>query len=434
MPARLKKSRRSLPGSDDIHREVLPNGITVLSRANFHSASVSVGGYFHAGSLADPDEKLGLADFAISALMRGTARHSFDELYDKLESAGAGFGYDCGTLTTGFGGRCLVEDLPMVLDLLSDTLRHPTFPEAEVEKLRHQLLAGLAIRAQDTSDMADMAFDQMLFEGHPFSRPGDGWPDTIEAITRQDLVDFHARYVGPRGLVIVITGGLEPRLAVEAVQAALGDWRANGQRPMPPMLPARPPEESMRRHVEIAGKSQADMVIGTLGPRRADPGFYAAALGNSALGVFGMMGRIGARVREKAGLAYYAYSSLNAGLGAGTWTVSAGVNPADIGRASQHIHKELVRFVERGLTIKELADVKANFIGRLPLSMQSNANVASALINLQLHGLDLDYFRDYVTRIRKVTREQVVETARRYIDPERLVYAVAGPSAHEDKG
>jgi predicted Zn-dependent peptidase len=84
----------SLPGADDIHRQALSNGITVLARPNFNSAAVSVSGYFQAGSLAEPDEKLGLADFAAMALMRGTERFTFDQIYNQLESVGASFGYD----------------------------------------------------------------------------------------------------------------------------------------------------------------------------------------------------------------------------------------------------------------------------------------------------------------------------------------------------
>ena len=428
MPAASHKRRKALPGADDIHREQLPNGITVLARANFNSASVSVSGFFTAGNLAEPDEKLGLADFTTSMLMRGTQRLSFDEVFNQLESSGASFGYDSGTHTTGFGGRCLVEDLPLVLELFSETLRHPTFPDMEVEKLRTHLLTGLAIRAQDTSDMADLIFDQLLFEAHPYGRPSDGWTETIQAITRQDLVDFHRSYFGPRGMVIVVVGGIEPPRAVEAVQRALGDWNANGQKPMPALPPVRPLEESVRRHLEIPGKSQSDLVIGTLGPRRTAPEFFATSLGNSVLGQFGMMGRIGERVREKAGLAYYAYSGLSSGVGPGTWSVSAGVNPGNVARATELIVKELARFIKKGVTVRELADSKANFIGRLPLSMESNGSVAGALLNIQRYGLDLEYYRQYPSRIRKVTREDVLEAARKYIDPERLVYSVAGPT------
>src|SRR5574342_884711 len=124
----------SLPGPEDIHRQVLPNGITVLARANFNSSAVSMNGYIHVGSLAEPDEKLGLADFTASALMRGTEERTFDEIFNALESVGASFGYDSGTHTTSFGGRALAEDLGLLLELLSETLRSPAFPEHEVEK------------------------------------------------------------------------------------------------------------------------------------------------------------------------------------------------------------------------------------------------------------------------------------------------------------
>ncbi|MGE5250184.1 MAG: M16 family metallopeptidase [Bacteroidota bacterium] len=426
MAAILGKSH-ALPGAEDIHRQVLSNGITVLARPNFNSSAVSVSGYLHAGSLAEPDDKLGLADFVASALMRGTQRRDFDQIYDELEAVGATFGYDSGTHTTSFGGRSLAEDLGLLLGLFGETLRTPVFPEAEIERLRAQLLTGLAIRAQDTSDMADLVFDEVLFENHPYARPADGWPRTILAITRQDLLDFHASFFGPRGMVIAIVGGIEPARAVEAVERVLGSWQPGGQKAMPPLPPVQALAETVRRHHSIPGKSQTDLVVGTLGPRRADPEYFSAALGNSVLGQFGMMGRIGEVVREKAGLAYYAYSSMSAGMGPGTWSVSAGVNPSKVKKTVSLILRELKRFTQKGVTRRELGDCQSNFIGRLPLSLESNAGVAAALLNIQRHDLGLDYYRKYPECIRRVTREDVVETARRYIDPDRLVITSAGP-------
>ena len=128
----------SLPGADDIHRVALPNGIVILARANFNSPSVVISGYLPAGGLLDPDEKLGLADFVSSALMRGTQKRNFQTIYDELESVGAGFGYNSGTHYAGFSGRSLVEDLPLLLDVMTDTLQNPTFPDDQVEKLRAQ--------------------------------------------------------------------------------------------------------------------------------------------------------------------------------------------------------------------------------------------------------------------------------------------------------
>jgi zinc protease len=417
----------SLPGPNDIYREVLPNGITVLARSNFNSPSVVVAGFFEAGALLDPDEKLGLAEYTVLSLMRGTKKRTFDEIYNSLESVGASLGFNTGVHKSGFHGRSLAEDLPLLLDLLCEALTMPVFLKAEVEKLRAQLLTGLAIRAEDTSDMASMVFDNILFKGHPYSRPEDGFPETIKKIKRDDLVRFHREHYGPRGMVIAIVGGVKPEDAVKQVKRALGGWQVKGQKETPTLPPLKPLKKTVSKHHRIAGKSQSDLIIGTHGPMRRDPEFMSASIGNNILGQFGMMGRIGDVVREKSGLAYYAYSSLSAGLGPGSWEVSAGVNPQNVKKASELIQDELKRFVQEGVTPDELADTKANFIGRLPLSLESNGGVANALLNIERHQLGLDYYHRYQDLVNEVTAEDVLTTARKFIDPDKLVIAAAGP-------
>jgi zinc protease len=417
----------SLPGPEDIYREVLSNGITVLSRSNFNSPSVVISGFFEAGALFDPDEKLGLAEYTVLSLMRGTRKRSFDEIYNALESVGAGLGLNAGVHKSGFNGRSLAEDLPLLLDLLSEALTMPAFPKAEIEKLRAQLLTGLAIRAEDTGDMASMVFDNILFKGHPYSRPEDGFPETISKIKREDLVKFHREHYGPRGMVIAVVGGVKPEDAVKQVKRALGGWQVKGQKETPVLPPLKPLKKMVTRHHRIPGKSQSDLIIGTNGPMRRDPEFMPASIGNNILGQFGMMGRIGDVVREKSGLAYYAYSSLSAGLGPGSWEVSAGVNPQNVKKASGLILDELKRFVQEGVTPDELADTKANFVGRLPLSLESNGGVANALLNIERHQLGLDYYHRYAGLVNEVTAEDVLTTARKFIDPDKLVIAAAGP-------
>ena len=417
----------SLPGPEDIYREVLPNGITVLSRSNFNSPSVVISGFFEAGALFDPDEKLGLAEYTVLSLMRGTKKRSFDEIYNALESVGAGLGLNTGVHKSGFNGRSLAEDLPLLLDLLAEALIMPAFPKAEIEKLRAQLLTGLAIRAEDTGDMASMIFDNILFKGHPYSRPEDGFPETISRIKRDDLVKFHREHYGPRGMVIAVVGGVKPEDAVRQVKRALGGWQVRGQKETPALPPMKPLKKTVSKHHRIAGKSQSDLIIGTNGPMRRDPEFMSASIGNNILGQFGMMGRIGDVVREKSGLAYYAYSSLSAGLGPGSWEVSAGVNPQNVKKASDLILDELKRFVQDGVTPDELADTKANFVGRLPLSLESNGGVANALLNIERHQLGLDYYHRYEGLVNEVTADDVLSAARKFIDPDKLVIAAAGP-------
>ena len=427
IPNDSKTLSHSLPGPDDITRHELDNGIVLLVRSNFNSPSVVVNGYLKAGSLFDEDDKLGLAGFTASTLMRGTAQRSFHEIYDALESAGASLNISGGTHTTGFGSKALVEDLGLLLALLSESLRQPMFPEDQIELLRARLLTSLAIRAQDTREMSSLTFDQISYPGHPYSRPEDGYPETIQAITRQDLVEFHQVHYGPQGMVISVVGAVEPEEVIDKVGELLGDWE-NPQQPAAISLPPTPePAEPLTRKFDIPGKFQADLVVGVIGPERRSEDYLAAALGNNILGVFGMMGRIGEVVREKAGLAYYAYSSLSGGMGPGPWYVSAGVDPQNVEQALGLTKQEIERFASEPVTDDELADSKSNFIGRLPLSLESNSGMASAILNLERYDLGLDYYRRYPDLVRAVTGEEILESARRHWIIDRLGVGIAGP-------
>ena len=418
---------KSLPGPDDITRVELPNGITVLARANFNSPSVVLNGYLAAGSLFEAEDRLGLAFFTALSLMRGTQRRTFQQIYNDLESAGASLGFGASVHNTSFGGRALVEDLPLLLELLSESLRQPVFPAEHVERLRAQILTGLAVRAQDTGEMASITLDAALFPGHPYGRPEDGYPETIRAITRDEIAAFHNLHFGPRGMGIVVVGAVEPQQAVAAVQHSLGDWLNPRQGDIPTLPAVLPPTQTTRQHLTIAGKSQTDLNLGTLGPQRSSPDYLAASLGNNILGQFGMMGRIGDVVREQAGLAYSASTSLNAWIASGSWEVSAGVNPANLQRAIDLILSELRRFVSEPVSAQELADSQANYIGRLPLSLESNNGVANALLNLERFQLGLEYYRRYPLMVESVTPDQVLTVASRYLDPDRMAIVSAGP-------
>lgn len=423
----LKTLSLSLPGPDDIVRRELPNGIVLLVRSNYNSPSVVVNGYLVAGSLYDEDAKLGLAGFTADVLMRGTEKRSYYEIYDDLESAGASLHINGGTHTTGFGSKALAEDLDLLLELLSESLMYPTFPEDQVELLRARFLTSLAIRAQDTREMSSLTFDQIVYPEHPYSRPEDGYPETIQAITCENLDEFHRIHYGPRDMVISVVGAIDPDVVADKVTRLLGEWENPDQPPAPTLPPNPAPADPMNRKIDIPGKFQADVVVGVIGPQRREDDFLAAALGNNILGVFGMMGRIGESVREKAGLAYYAYSSLSGGMGPGPWYVSAGVDPQNIEQALELIRQEIERFSKNPVTEEELADSQSNFIGRLPLSLESSSGMASAILNLERYGLGFDYYRRYPDLARAVTSEEILDTARRYWDSKKLGVGIAGP-------
>jgi len=402
-----------------------------LTRSNFNSPSVVINGYLPSGSIFDPREKLGLAYFTSVALMRGTQYRNFQQIYDRLESAGASLGFGASVHNTSFGGRALVEDLPLLLGTLSEALQAPSFPPEQIERLRAQLLTGIAMRDQDTSDRASIRFDELLFPNHPYGLPEDGFTETVQAIQREDILAHHQRVFGPRNMVLVVVGAVSASQVYDFASQALGNWQNPSQPAMPALPPVTPLNGPVREHITLPGKSQTDLVMGGFGPKRSSPDYLAASLGNNILGQFGMMGRIGDVVREQAGLAYYASTSLNAWINTGSWEVSAGVNPANLQRAIDLILAEIRRFITEPVSLEELQDSQANYIGRLPLSMESNNGVAAALLNIERFQLGLDYYQQFPAMVSAITPEAVLLAAQRYLFPDRMLAISAGPDLME---
>jgi zinc protease len=424
---KLALDLKSLPGPETITRRVLNNGLVVLVRENHTSPSVVVDADLRVGALWTTREKAGLADFTATALMRGTERRTFAEVYEQIESVGASLHISGGTHTSGFSGKSLAEDLPLLLDIAADALRRPVFLEDQVERLRSEILTRLAVRDNDTRSRANDAFYDLAYPGHPYSIDEDGYPDTIRAITRGDLVDFHRQHFGPRGMIVTIVGAVRAEEAIALVETYFGDWTNPAQPPEPPLPPVARPQGSVARNVSMPGKIQSDIVLGWPGPARRHPRFLAARLANNILGVFGMGGRVGHEVRERNGMAYYAACALDGGLGPGPWRAYAGVNPKNVDRAIELIRREIKKFTTRKVSLEELEDNKTFFLGRLPLSLETNEGVAGSISTLELYDLGLDYLQRYPALAQAITRDDVLDVAQEFLSPDNYALAVAGP-------
>lgn len=423
---------RSLPGSDDIVRHVLPNGITLLVRENFASPSVVLQGSLKVGALDDPEDKLGLSDLTALGLMRGTKQRSFGQIFHSIESIGARLGIASGVHATGFRGKALSEDFGQVLELLAEVLREPVFPEAEMEVLRTQRLTTLTLRDEDTGSRSQMAFSELAYPHHPYRFPSEGFHKTVNAISLEDIRRFHTASYAPEGMILAVVGAIHADDALARVSAAFSGWNATREAAMVEAGPAEQPDRILRQNVHLPGKSQSDLVLGVPGPARSNPHFLAAVLGNSILGRFGLYGRIGEAVREKAGLAYYAYSSVSGGTGPGPWQVIAGVNPRGVEEAIALTRDEIKRFITEPVSDEELLENKANFIGRMPLQLESNEGVAAAIVHLERHQLGLDYYRSYPERISAITPDDIRVAAQQFWHPDRVAIAVAGEQESPD--
>ena len=416
----------SMPDSGTILRERFSNGTTLLAYPNLTSPAVYFTGYMQPGAIADPEGMNGLASFATDMLMTGTKRLNFQRLHDKIESIGASLSLGTGHLSSTFFGQCLSEDLETIWSLLVEVTQQPAFAEKQFKRVRNQILTGIAIQNQDTAEMASQAFNQALYGSHPYAHPDIGYAQTVSGIRLEQLESFHATHYGPNGLVLAVCGGIEPELAREIFSRTIGSWQSDGQHPPETLPPFSPPDHSIRSHIPLDGKSQSDLVIGVPAPKTVSQDYQVCSIGNSILGKYGMMGRIGKVVREKAGLAYEVSSYLGAGIGPTAWTIVAGVNPENLEKAITLIKQELARFRTEPVTDQELQDVKTQALGRLPLSLESNASIASILVSIERYGHGLDHLRQLPAIIESITAEEILAAAQRYWDMDKLVVTSAG--------
>lgn len=415
-----------MPGSDDVLRRTLPNGITVLARENWSAPSVTLRGYVRAGSLDEPEELLGLASFASSMLSRGTRRRSFAEISETVEAVSASIGFGSDAQITRFAAKSLAEDLDLILDVLSDELRDPVFPQEYVERVRGMRLTAIGERENDTGSMAGLAFMELMYGDHPFGRDALGTRQSNAAIGREALARYHDLHFAPQDMAIVVVGAVAVEDAFRRVELSFGDWEKT--RPQRDAMPAVPRLDEIRsRKVTLADKSQADVILGWRAMRRTDPDFEAARLANTVLGVFGMMGRLGESVRERQGMAYYAASSLAGGKETGNWVASAGVAPGNVDRAVASMLAEVDRLVQERVPEDELEDSRRFIIGSLPLQLEANEGVAGTLLDIEWHDLGLDYLEHYVASIERLTPDDIQAAAARYLRPDAYVQAVAGP-------
>jgi zinc protease len=418
--------RTALLGPDDILRCTLPNGITVLARENWSAPSIVLEGYLQAGNLDEPESLTGLASYTSSMLSRGTRRRSFAEISETVESVGASVGFGADRYTTSFSTKSLAEDLDLVLDILADELRNPAFPADHVEKVRGLRMTAIAERENDTRQMASLAFRELMFGSHPLGRNMLGTRQTNAAIQRDALTEFYATFYRPQGLVIAVVGAISAEQAVTKVAEAFGDWA--GDRPARADLPPIPGLDGVReRRVAMPDKSQSDIIIGWPAMPRLDPDFDKARLANTVLGVFGMMGRLGMNVRERQGMAYYAYSQLAANKATGLWLAIAGVNPANVERAIGAMLQEAARLADERVPEDELSDCKRYMTGSLPLQMETNDGVASLLVDMEWHALGLDYVQRYINIINSLTADDIQAAAQKYLATGKYALAVAGP-------
>ncbi|MGB0385772.1 MAG: M16 family metallopeptidase [Ardenticatenaceae bacterium] len=423
-------ARSSLPSAENIALRQLKNGLLLAARENFTTPAVIMRGRLGVGAMDESPEKSGLASLTASLLSRGTERRDYDTINEAIEGVGASAGFSGGTHTSGAWGKCLAEDFSDILNLVTEMMRYPTFPEDHLERVRAQRVTGLREQQNNTRAMADMLFYESAYPAsHPYHHNSSGTPESVESLTRDELFEFHRANYGPAGGIFLVVGALPQEEALDLLEAALGDWEPLAGREMSREVPAVAwPEKAISQFYEMPSKTQNDIYYGLPTIPMTHPDFMALRLANTIMGVFGMMGRIGKSVRDHQGLAYYARSSLHASRGPSAWVATAGVSPDKVSQAVDSIRYEWVRMGKELVGEEEINNSKSLLTGSVPLQLETNNGVSQTILNMLSYDLGLDYLLRYNERINAITAEDIRRMSKQYFDPECAVLAVAGPA------
>lgn len=406
----------------------LDNGVRVIVKANHTNPTVSTLLGVRTGGYADPPEREGTAALCARVLDRGTVTRSADAIADDLDGRGASLSSIAGRHQMALAATCLSDDFNAVLSLVADVARHPRFAEEEIATRRETLITSIRQAEDDPASMAGDAFVKALYGEHPYARTVRGTVASVESIKRQDLVRFHQKGFDPRAVTVVIVGDVEEDAAIASVATLLGDWNsASAEKPTISVPDAIVPAARRLVSVPMMNKSQADVVYGFVGIRRSDPDYTAMSVMNNALGQYAIGGKLGDSIRERQGMAYYVYSSLDATFGQGAFSIRAGVNAANVEKTIASIDAELNGVTSNGFTQQEIDESKSYMIGALPRQLETNAAIASFLLSCDTFDLGLDYDQRLPGLLAAVTKDAADAAAKRLLDPARATVAVAGP-------
>jgi zinc protease len=423
--------KRDMHPKLDVERVELTNGLVLLLSENHSIPSVSINAIVQAGSRFEDDNKAGLASLVGSLLDEGTSTRTSQQIAETIEAAGGQLGNYGDYQSSGVMVRVLSKDVVLGLDIASDLIMNPNFPEAKVREHVDRRIAQIKSRLDVPRTQASDVFNEIIFEGSPQHRPPIGYEETVKALTRADVEHFYRRFYAPQITKVAIAGDFDKSMIKGLVEATLGKWQPLGKFEPPEV--GRPKRQTSPIFESVnAAKEQVNVIIGHLGIERNNPDYYALLVMDTILGSSpGFTSRIPRVLRDEQGLAYTTFSNItsSAGLDPGRFIAYIGTAPENLDRAVSGLRNEIARIVESGVTKEELETAKLYLTGSFVFRFQRNSQIAEFLLEAEIYGLGFDFLERYPELIREVSVEDVARVTQKYVDPNNLTTVVVGPLA-----
>lgn len=363
------------------------------------------------GGEADPADHAGLADMTATLLVKGTTTKSSEEIARGVEALGAtmesGGGWDASSVNLS----SLSTNFSKALAYVADVVRNPTFPKSEIDRQRDQDIDALRVAMGQPRSLANFVTARVLFGSGPYGHNLGGTPESLQRITREDLVKFHQRQYRPDNALLVIAGDIDPQAAFAAAQERLGGWKKGGgaMATVTVKNDAAPPAPRVVV-IDMPNAGQSAVVVGRPGLRRVDPAYNVAQVLNSILGG-GYSSRLNQEIRIKRGLSYGAGSSFDMRRDVGPFTASAQTKNESAAEVADIIIDEVKKIGAVSVPEAELTPRKAVLIGGFARSLETGAGLVGRVANLALYGLGLDEIKSYIANVQGVTAADVQKFA-----------------------
>lgn len=405
------------------HREVLPNGSVLLVAERAAIPIVVVRLSVRAGSVYDPADAGGLANLTADLLTRGTARRTGPELDRAIEFVGGGLEGEAGRDSGSLSLSVLKKDLGLGLDLLAEALLTPTFPEDELARRREDIAAAIDRSEQDPGSVAARVMAELLYPGHPYSRPVTGTVASVKGLTREQVIRFHRDHYRPDTAVIAVVGDVTADEIRRELWARLGSWSTPGT-PLPviPPTPASPPVEARVIHRDL---TQATIYLARPGIKPDHPDYFPLVVANYVLGG-GSASRLYTKVREERGLAYSVWSALGPGRYGASYMVGLQTRIDAADEAVRLTRAEMDRMGQETVPARELDLAKSYLIGSYPLRTDTSGKMAGFLVLVEEGQLGLDWPDRFKAGIARVSAADVRRVAGIYMNPATFSSVMVG--------
>ncbi|HYT74419.1 MAG TPA: pitrilysin family protein [Vicinamibacterales bacterium] len=404
----------------------LANGLQVIAVSHHEQPAVSLRLIVRAGAAQDPENKPGVASMAATLLDQGTTTKSAEQIADTIDSIGGALGTGAGADMTSISAIVMKDSLSLGLDLVSDLALHPAFAKEELERQRQQSLSGMQVSYDDPEFLADLVFNRLVFGFHPYGRPQSGTPETIAALTREDLVAFHRRWFGANNAILAIVGDVTPDEAFAGAERAFGAWAKSAAEPVPPVDP--PPPTRRLVVIDKPGAVQTEIRVGNIAIPRKHADFMAVDLAAKILGGEGA-NRLHRVLRSERGLTYGASADFNALRQTGNIVAQTNTRSETTGETLRLMIDEIWKLQRERVGDRELEGAQEYLTGSFPLTIETPSQIATQILNAVFFGLSLSDLQTYRERVNAVTPEDVQRVARGYLHPDRLTIVLVGDAS-----